>query len=89
MKGFIHLDFAAKSVPEALFQNARRHTVAAAVHRLAEFSEESRDQPRSLDALSLLMNRCVRPFTPYRRLCDHDCGVARGTFVCFSHRRPW
>ena len=68
-----------RGVRQALFQNACRHAVAAVVHRLAEFSEESRDQPRSLNALSSFMKRCVRPFTPYWRVCDHDCGVARGT----------
>jgi hypothetical protein len=39
-------------VRQALFQNACPHAVAAAVHRLAEFSGEARDQPRSLYALS-------------------------------------
>jgi len=39
-----------------------------------------------LKCLSSFMKRCVRPFTPYRRLCDHDSGMTRGTFVCFSHR---
>jgi hypothetical protein len=32
---------------------------SAAIHRAAEFSEESRDQPRSLNALSSFMKRCV------------------------------
>ena len=49
---------------ERYFKNACGHAVAAAVHRLAEFSEESCEQPNSLNALSSFMKRSVRPFTP-------------------------
>jgi hypothetical protein len=70
-------------VRQALFQNACQHAVAAAVHRLAEFSEESRDQPRFLECF-IVVHEAVRAIVhSLWRLCDHDCGVARGPFVCF------